>query len=328
MSVIEALPPEISLAAKLEHYFGSPDADPRLRAAEVYATQVMREFRKGPTQGAALPWAKTMDNVRLRPGEVSLWPGINGHGKSLMTSNVALGLVDQGHRVCIASLEMWPVKTLARMARQAIGVSAPTDKAVGQFVDWLKRRLWLYDEHGRADPRRILAVIRYAAIEIKVEHFFLDSLMMVCKGEEDYDGQKDFVTELCAVAKDTACHVHLVHHTRKLKDEGEIPGKFDAKGSGSITDQVDNVFTVWRNKRKEAERQEAERQGVAFDEGKPDALLVCDKQRHGEWEGRIALWFDRASMTYRGEPHPATMKRYNLVPDRQPGADEGEEFVA
>jgi twinkle protein len=216
---------------------------------------------------------------------------------------------------------MWPVKTLTRMTRQAVGVSSPTDMAVGQFIDWLKRQLWLYDEHGRADPRRILAVIRYAAMEVKVQHFFLDSLMMVCKGEEDYDGQKDFVTELCAVAKDTGCHVHLIHHTRKLRDESEVPGKFDAKGSGSITDQVDNVFTVWRNKKKEAERQLGQ-----VDEGKPDALLVCDKQRHGEWEGRIALWFDPASLTYRGDQPPAFTKRYDLTAKRmrEPGDDESE----
>lgn len=309
MSVIEALPREIALQAKLERYFGSPDADPRLRAAEAFGISLMREFdRKGPPAGDSLPWSKTAFSIRLRPGEVSLWPGINGHGKSLLTSQVALDLVNQGRRVVVASLEMQPVRTLVRMARQAIGTASPTEGAVVQFVDWLKYRLWLYDEHGRADPRRMLAVIRYAAMELKVSHFFLDSLMMCVKGEEDYDGQKDFVTELCAVAHDTNCHVHLIHHTRKLKDEGDVPGKFDAKGSGSITDQVDNVFTVWRNKRKEAERQNG---GV--DESKPDAYLVCDKQRHGEWEGRVYLWFDPASFSYRGEERMPLTRGYDFA---------------
>jgi twinkle protein len=237
------------------------------------------EFRKGTTlEGDALPWPKTAHTVRLRPGEVSLWPGINGHGKSLLTSQVAFDLVAQDRRVVIASLEMPPVRSLKRMARQAIGNSNPTEKAQGDFMGFLRRRLWLYDQHGRANPQFMLEVIRYAAQELKASHFFLDSLMMVCKGEEDYDGQKDFVTDLCAAAHDTGCHVHLIHHTRKLRDESEIPSKFDAKGSGSITDQVDNVFTVWRNKKKEAEI----REGGTSD--RPDALLVCDKQRHGEWE--------------------------------------------
>lgn len=316
MSVLEALPPEIALGAKIAHYFGAPDADPRLRIAAIWAGGLIKEFRPGSPKGDTLPWSKTHHNIRLRPGEVSLWPGINGHGKSLLTSQVALDLVAQDRRTVMASLEMWPVKTLARMARQAIGNNNPSESALFDFVAWLARRFWIYDQHGRANPSHILAVIRFAAIEFKVAHFFLDSLMMVCKGEEDYDGQKDFVTELCAIAKDTGCHIHLIHHTRKLKDESEIPGKFDAKGSGSITDQVDNVFTVWRNKRKEAERQNG-----STDESRPDALLVCDKQRHGEWEGRIGLWFDPESMSYRGDERRGFTRGYDLSPPQiEPGA--------
>lgn len=316
MSVLDMLPSEIALEAKMAQYFGDPAADPRLRIAARWTVGLLKEFRPSEAKGATLPWTKTHSSIRLRAGEVSLWPGINGHGKSLLTSHVALDLVAQDQRVVIASLEMWPVKTLARMARQAVGTNQPSENALVQFVDWLATRFWIYDQHGRADPRRMLAVIRYAALELKVQHFFLDSLMMVTKGEEDYDGQKDFITELCAVAKDTGCHVHLIHHTRKLKDEDEVPGKFDAKGSGSITDQVDNVFTVWRNKRKEAERQNG-----ACDESRPDALLVCDKQRHGEWEGRIALWFDPASLSYRGDERRGFTRGYDLDPPQaEPGA--------
>lgn len=314
--MIDVIPNEIALQAKLVHYFGAPDADPQLRIAERWAGELFQEFREGPIQGDTLPWSKTHPTVRLRRGEVSLWPGINGHGKSLMTSQVALDLVNQGRRVCIASLEMWPVKTLKRMARQAIGNGSPTTSAIGDFIGWLSRRLWLYDQHGRAEPRHMLAVIRYAAIELKVSHFFLDSLMMVCKGDDDYNGQKDFVTELCAVAKDTGCHIHLIHHSRKLASEKDKPGKFDAKGSSSITDQVDNVFTIWRNKEKEAERQNG-----GADESKPDALLICDKQRHGEWEGRIGLWFNGESMSYRGDERQGFGRGYDLSPPQaEPGA--------
>lgn len=314
--MIDSIPREIALQAKLQDYFGTPDADPRLRIAERWALELQREFQPTHEKGDYLPWTKTYDAIRLRPGEISLWPGINGHGKSLLTSQVALDLVNQGRRVVIASLEMWPVKTLKRMARQAIGNGSPSPQAIGNFISWLSRRLWLYDEHGRADPKRMLAVIRYAAVELKVQHFFLDSLMMVCRGDDDYNGQKDFITELCAVAKDTGCHIHLVHHARKLASENDKPGKFDAKGSGSITDQVDNVFTIWRNKKKEQERQNG-----GTDESHPDALVICDKQRHGEWEGKIGLWFDPEPQSYRGEQGQGFTRGYDLArPQEEPGA--------
>lgn len=324
--MLAAVPPvlsleaaEIALEEKLEHYFGSPDADPRLRIARRWRAELHDEFRRKEIIGGTLPWPKTHQHIRLRPGEVSLWPGINGHGKSLLTSQVALDLIAQNRRTVIASLEMWPVKTLARMARQAIGNANPTDQALDDFVEWLARRFWIYDQHGRASPKYIHAVMRYAAIEFKVEHFFLDSLMMVCKGEDDYNGQKDFVTELCAIAKDTGLHIHLIHHTRKLAKESDIPGKFDSKGSGSITDQVDNVFTIWRNKEKEHEKQ----RGMPTDESKADALLVCDKQRHGEWEGLISLYFDPASLSYRGELHQSWARGYEFTKTHQeePGAN-------
>ena len=69
------------------------------------------------------------------------------------------------------------------------------------------------------------------------------------------------------------------------------------KGSGAITDQVDNVIAVWRNKPKERKRDE----GLLTEEAdvkEPDCLLICDKQRNGEWEGSIGLWFERDSQQF------------------------------
>jgi hypothetical protein len=39
-------------------------------------------------------------------------------------------------------------------------------------------------------------------------------------------------------------------------------------------------------------------------------LLIVDKCRHGAWEGRIQLWFDRESQSYveRCEEQPAAMR--------------------
>jgi twinkle protein len=68
------------------------------------------------------------------------------------------------------------------------------------------------------------------------------------------------------------------------------------KGSGSITDQVDNLLMVWRNKAKEDGRAT----GKHVNETDPDAALICGKQRNGEWEGRIALWYEPQSQQFVG----------------------------
>ena len=90
--------------------------------------------------------------------------------------------------------------------------------------------------------------------------------------------------------------VPIVAHSRKGQDELTPPGKMDVKGSGSITDQVDNVMTVWRNKRKEQAIASSKADEKTINES--DTLIICDKQRNGEWEGKIGLWFDQASMRY------------------------------
>lgn len=149
-----------------------------------------------------------------------------------------------------------------------------------------------------------MATIRYCADKLRISHFFLDSMMRCVRGEDDYNGQKDFVTDLCAAGQETGAHIHLVHHTKKPADDSHKPTRFDAKGSGAISDQVDNVFAIWRNKPKERQLErrewanEEERDKIV---SRPDALVICDKQRHGEWEGSIALWFDGRSQSFRGD---------------------------
>lgn len=248
--------------------------------------------------GCTLPWAKTHDHIRFRPGEVSLWMGINGHGKSLLTSHVMLDFLHQSQKVCIASFEMKPRATLARMAKQAAGNAQPTARFVDGFISHSTGKLWLYDKQGHTNPEHLLAVMRYATSKLGIQHFVVDSLMKVVKGEDDYNGQKEFVNSICATAQDYNIHVHLIHHSRKLGDEGSIPGKMDAKGSGSIVDQVDQSFTVWRNKKKEQQRQA----GKEVDESLPDAMLICDKNRHGDWEGRVGLYYVQGATSYTERP--------------------------
>jgi hypothetical protein len=57
--------------------------DPQeLRKASSFEEAVLAEtYRRD--EGLTLPWLKTHDLIRLRDGEVSVWGGINGHGKAL-----------------------------------------------------------------------------------------------------------------------------------------------------------------------------------------------------------------------------------------------------
>jgi len=48
--------------------------------------------------------------------------------------------------------------------------------------------------------------------------------MRVVAGEDKYNEQKDFVVKLCDIAIKQKSHIHLVHHTKKGK-ENEPSGR-------------------------------------------------------------------------------------------------------
>lgn len=250
--------------------------------------------------GATLPWVKTQNNVRFRGGEVSLWQGINGHGKSQLLGQACVWFAAQNEPVCIASFEMKPVATVHRMLRQSAHTSSPSEQFAHKFLDWLENRLWIYDQMGECSPEMMYAVIRYCAVELGVKHIVIDSMMKVVQGEDRYNEQKDFVAKLCSLARDHNVHIHLVHHVRKLADEDKAPGKFDSKGTGAITDQVDQILTVWRNKRKEKQLAQMLVKG-SVDQSvadEYDATLSVDKNRHDGNERAYGLWFHSPSLQY------------------------------
>lgn len=262
-----------------------------VKSASQFLEQV-HQFFNGDSKltGLSLPWSKTHDTIAIRPGEVSCWHGYNGHGKSQLLGQVIMHLAKQGQKCCILSFEMDPYKTLARMTRQALGAKKPMPEFIEKFIDWSEGKIWLYDQQGTVSQERVIAVIHYAARELGVNQFVVDSLMKCGIGSDDYSGQKFFVDKLCSAARDTQSHIHLVAHSRKGADEMQLPGKFDIAGSSDISNQVDNVFGVFRNKRKENAKEK--------DHNEHDALLICDKQRNGEWEGKVRLWFHPESFRY------------------------------
>jgi twinkle protein len=196
-------------------------------------------------------------------------------------------------------MELRPARLLSRMYRQASGTnSPPAARCRGPLASLFDRRLYLFNVQGTAKAAKIIEVFDYAMRRYGCRHFLVDSLAKCGFGEDDYNGQKAFVDALMEFSLHNSVHVHIVAHSRKMTGEHEEPGKMDVKGTGALTDMVDNVFMVWRNKPKEEATQKS---GVGFagkHAGKPDCVVNCCKQRHGEWEGKIGLFFDRPSLQY------------------------------
>lgn len=241
----------------------------------------------------------------FRPGELTVWTGYNGHGKSLMLSQVMLGLLQQGERMCVFSGEMTPERQVKRMAKQASGLDRPTPGYLTAIAEWLKDRAWLFNLVGSATIARLLEVFEYANKRYGIRHFVIDSLMMTDVPEDGpgaHTAQKEAVQKLCNFAKRNGCHVHLVAHPRKGRDESTGPGKLDVAGSSKITDGADNVFTVWSARRDES----------APPSDEYDATLELQKQRNGDVQHKtLHLWFVPGAQQYATTKRRAAIRYVN-----------------
>lgn len=260
-----------------------------------------------PVDGIVLgyepPFDKAKDKILFRPAELSVWSGINGHGKSQFLGQVMLGMMNQGARICIASLELKASKLIARLIRQATGMNEPAVGYAKEVIAHYNDNLWLFNLLGNAKSARLLDVFKYARQRYGVDVFVIDSFMMLDIAEDDYKAQKAFIEKLCEFKNTHDCHIHLVVHPRKGADESGVPSKLDFKGTGAISDLADNCFTVWRNKAKEnVISKQAQGYPITDKEmeslRKPDSMWFCDKQRHGDWEGTLGFWFHAPSYQY------------------------------
>jgi twinkle protein len=259
-----------------------PEDKTRIVPAEALAERARREILLGADAepGLTLPWSKTQGKVLLRPGKLSVWAGWSRHGKTQMLKQAMLHGINQGEKVLFASMEEEVIEVWKDMSRVACRREDPAPSTLDKFTKFITGNLWLYDQQGMVEPRKIQAVVRYAAAELKVTHVVIDSLMMLALDRDDYDAQARFVGELKTTAKDTGVHVHLVAHMRKRegKTGEDVPGTIhDISGGHEIGSKADGVFIVW----KDIERK---------DTTKHEVILKVDKQRgRVNWTGKIGL---------------------------------------
>ncbi len=248
---------------------------------------------RGARNGATLPWAGLHDKVRLPGGHLSIWAGINFHGKSSMLKQFALHLARSGERVCCAFLEEAPEESMADITQLAIpDVDVrECDDYIDVACTWASGKVWLYNQTRMMDPQRVLALIAYAAKEKRCTHFILDSLMRTGLAQDDYEGQRVFANQLTNYAMKLNIHIHLVHHIVKV-DETQVPGRESIRGTGALTDQAHHVFIVWRDVNEDK----------AFDS--PDGLLVIAKNRGirpANWIGKIQMFMHRSGQFMRSK---------------------------
>ena len=267
----------------------------KIKRPSEYIDAVEQYFSTDLTGGIPLPFINTDKDFKVRMGEVSVVTGYSGHGKSAWLNQCILGLMKH-EKTMIASFEMLPKATLGRMCQQT-GEAMPNYDYIKDFLGKLEHNMYLYDPEGETSTKKVLEVIYYCAEKLGVKIMVIDSLMKCGIGEDDLNGQKAFANKIAVACRDLDIHVFLVAHSKKTASDFEHARKFDVAGSANITNMVDNVFSVHRNK----EREEAIMKGDTTNEimFTPPCMVYLVKQRHGKGlEGRWEFDFHPDTFSY------------------------------
>ena len=198
-------------------------------------------------------------------GELSVWTGKRGEGKSTLLSQVLLDAVNQSHRVCVYSGEMPAAQFKLSMLQQAAGyryvttgTATGTDRKIftvdsqarREIDKWWDGCLFLTDirKDNAHDEDNILGLFEYARRRYGCDTFLVDNIMTARLKQEAqlgvWQAQSEFAGRLVAFATGRDVHVHLVAHPRKT-GKASVEAD-DVGGSGDITNRADNVLKVER----------------------------------------------------------------------------------
>jgi twinkle protein len=269
---------------ELESYVEA-QAQMRILAASDFWPRVRAALYGEKQHVLTLPWGYAHGKFDIRQGELTIWTGYKGHGKTSVLSHAMIGLMVQGEKVLVISPEFTAEGLLVRKIRQLAGTTEPEEGFAKKAMRFLGEHLWLLDHQGLVPWRLVMGACRYAYDRFGISQVVIDSLMKCGIAPDDHDIQKQFVDRLQSFAHDTGAHVHLVAHARKGMDDSRPAGLHDIKGTSEIGDMAENVVSVWMNKKK------AKAEDKSAFECEPDCRVTIEAQRNHSWMGSIPLDF-------------------------------------
>jgi len=203
-------------------------------------------------------------------GELSIWSGGNGSGKSTVLSQIALDSVQAGFNVAMFSGELtahrvknWLyLQAAGRQYTEHVGISDAfytPQEYVAPIDNWLSDKLWLYNNYYGTEVNSLLNDFENHIKDHQTDVVIIDNLMVLdttkYTGSDKYEKQTTLVKTLSDMAKRYNAHIHFVCHPRK---PAGFLRKDDISGTADITNIADNVFICHRVNR------DFERQATQF----------------------------------------------------------------
>ncbi|KAK7088065.1 hypothetical protein V1264_022035 [Littorina saxatilis] len=242
-------------------------------------------------QVAGVKWKRYTSLNRLlkghRRGELTVFTGPTGSGKTTFMSDYSLDLSMQGVNTLWGSFEINNVRLGKMMLTQFSQCNL--SKNLGDFGPWADKfeelPMYFMTFFGQESIRKVIEAMSHAVYVHDIAHVVVDNLQfMMGTGEwaDRFSKQDAFISAFRKFATNMNCHVTLVIHPRKEKDSEDLTTA-SVFGGAKATQEADNVL-ILQDKRLSSVR------GRKF-------LQVTKNRFDGEL-GVMLLKFDKESLSF------------------------------
>lgn len=186
-----------------------------------------------------------------RRGELTILTGPTGCGKTTLMSEYSLDLAMGGVNTLWGSFEIRNSRLATTLLQQFVG--KPLDQSIEEFDTWANAfetlPIYFMTFHGQQVMKVVMEAIEHAQYVHDIHHVIIDNLQFMMGTMDEsrhmdrFWKQDEIIAAFRTFATRKNCHVTLVIHPRKERDEEDLTTS-SIFGSAKATQEADNVLII------------------------------------------------------------------------------------